>query len=44
MTGFYIPSVQGMPGLGGGAAGAGALDFLRNNPQVIISSFYMQCN
>jgi hypothetical protein len=24
---------QGMPGLGGGA-GAGALDFLRNNPQV----------
>ncbi|CAK9877224.1 unnamed protein product [Sphagnum jensenii] len=24
---------QGMPGLGGGAVGAGALDFLRNNPQ-----------
>jgi len=24
---------QGMPGLGGGGVGAGALDFLRNNPQ-----------
>ena len=33
--------LQGMPGLGGGAAGAGALDFLRNNPQVskILLSF-----
>jgi hypothetical protein len=27
-------NMQGMPGLGGGGAGAGALDFLRNNPQV----------
>jgi UV excision repair protein RAD23 len=25
---------QGMPGLGGAGVGAGALDFLRNNPQV----------
>lgn len=28
-----------MPGVGGGAAGLGALDFLRNNPQVLTSYF-----
>lgn len=27
--------VQGMPGVVGGGAGLGALDFLRNNPQVV---------
>lgn len=27
-------SCSGMPGVGGGGAGLGALDFLRNNPQV----------
>lgn len=32
-------NVQGMPGVGGGAAGLGALDFLRNNPQVLTSYF-----
>lgn len=28
--------MQGMPGLGAGGGGAGALDFLRNNPQVLL--------
>jgi len=36
--------VQGMPGLGGGGAAAGALDFLRNNPQVIMPSCCMWSN
>jgi UV excision repair protein RAD23 len=35
---------QGMPGLGGGGAAAGALDFLRNNPQVIMPSCCMWSN
>lgn len=32
--------VQGMPGVGGGGAGLGALDFLRNNPQVSFCELY----
>ncbi|KAH8974188.1 hypothetical protein BDL97_01G088400 [Sphagnum fallax] len=35
---------QGMPGLGGGAAGAGALDFLRNNPQFQALRTMVQAN
>nr|XP_024359979.1 ubiquitin receptor RAD23c-like [Physcomitrium patens] len=31
---------QGMPGAGGGGAGLGALDFLRNNPQVLSLETY----
>ncbi|CAK9268527.1 hypothetical protein BDL97_02G089200 [Sphagnum fallax] len=35
---------QGMPGLGGGGAGAGALDFLRNNPQFQALRTMVQAN
>jgi UV excision repair protein RAD23 len=35
---------QGMPGLGGGGAAAGALDFLRNNPQFQALRTMVQAN
>jgi UV excision repair protein RAD23 len=35
---------QGMPGVGGGAAGLGALDFLRNNPQFQALRTMVQAN
>ncbi|KAG0556401.1 hypothetical protein KC19_11G051100 [Ceratodon purpureus] len=37
---------QGMPGVAGGGAGLGALDFLRNNPQVLfyLLGCYLPCS